>query len=168
MSFPVQTLIVSQSSTHKWSEYPSPVDVMLGLSCQLSWEMLSLGRFGRCPLPSPLASLDQFHKAFWIYLVEWDPDIHIWIKFSQQLPLKEQSISLLSFHWLWYELSSIGWRWTAWLLNLPSPRNTNMVSTIWTAGSRIQSLILPKFTVNSLTKRETSFLLLANTLIYTV
>ena len=166
MSFPVQTLIVSQSSTHKWSEYPSPVDVMLGFSCQLSWEMLSLGRFGRCPLPSPLASLDQFHKAFWIYLVEMGSR-HPHLKLNSPSSYLSKFISLLSFHWLWYELSSIGWRWTAWLLNLPSPRNTNMVSTIWTAGSRIQSLILPKFTINSLTKGGNGFLL-ANTLIYTV
>ena len=42
-----------------------------------SWVFLSTGMRNfvmrhvvRCPLPSSLASLDQFHKPFWIYLVE--------------------------------------------------------------------------------------------------
>lgn len=110
---------------------------------------------GRCLLPSPLASLDQFHKPFWIYLVGMESR-HPCLKLNSPSSYTP-NISLLSIFFLamiWVKLDRMKMDCSAFKLAILHG-TTHMVSSIWTiSGSRIQSLILPKLTVNSLTREK--------------
>lgn len=109
---------------------------------------------GRCLLPSPLASLDQFHKPFWIYLVGMESR-HPCLKLNSPSSYTP-NISLLSIFFLaviWVKLDRMKMDCSAFKLAI-FHGTTHMVSSIWIPGSRIQSLILPKLTVNSLTREK--------------
>lgn len=72
---------------------------------------------GGCLLPSPFASLDQFHKPFWIYLVGMESR-HPCLKLNSPSSYTP-NISLLSIIFLatlWVKLDRM--KWIAQLLNL--------------------------------------------------